>query len=131
MDYRLLANLVAVFHTTWIVILIGGIGLQFIFKWYRPIHLAVVTTTVVSQLIFLGCPLVALEQALRRQYDPDRSFIDSFVVHYLQKMFGIEVSLLMVTGMLAVVAIASFTIWVLPQLRRGGRYRSTSMNAQE
>ena len=123
MDYKLLANSVMVFHLLWVVILIGGGVMQFKLEWYRPIHTAVVTTTVLSQLIFLGCPLVVLENSLRRQYDPSTTFTGSFIAHYLQK-FGVEVSPLMVTLALAVIATTSFVIWVLPELRRGGQYQS-------
>lgn len=118
MNYKLLADAVFVFHMVWIVILLGGIGVQFRYEWDRPIHMAVVTITIVSQLIFLGCPLVALEQALRRKYDASNSFTGSFVVYYL-RFFGVEVSPTMVTGILAVIATTSFVIWVLPELHRG------------
>jgi energy-converting hydrogenase Eha subunit A len=78
------------------------------YKWYDRYHIVVVTSTIVSQLIFLGCPLVALENALREQYDPKVKFYGSFICHYLKEYFGFQISPEYITlALVGIVAISA------------------------
>ncbi len=88
--YRILADFVFWFHGVWTALLLGGIILSMKYKWYKRYHAVVLTSTIVSQLIFLGCPLVALENALRAQYDPKTTYTGSFICHYLKEHFGFQ-----------------------------------------
>ncbi len=60
------------------------------YKWYSRYHWVVLTSTITSQLIFLGCPLVALENAFRAQYDPKTTYTGSFICYYLKEHFGFQ-----------------------------------------
>lgn len=108
--YHFLADFVVVFHFVWVAALLGGWFLLR-FKWYQPIHLTLLATTIISQLLFLGCPLVALENSLRMKYDPDVVYNGSFVCHYIEEYFGYQLS----SGwiILALVVIALATGWVV------------------
>ena len=110
--YRKLANAVSVFHWIWVAILLGGISLQFAFQWYKPIHMIVLTTTIVSQVLWLGCPLVALENALRAKYDPKEMYYGSFICHYLKKRFGISMSPALITAQLVAMVVVSGILWI-------------------
>ena len=122
MPYRLLADAVVVLHFIWIMVLLGGIWFSLKYKRYRPIHLTVTLTTIVSQLIWLGCPLVALEETLRRQYDPTRKYAGSFTVYYLHHYFGVEVPPLAIIASLGIIAIiAIFTISIPSTEKNAGR----------
>lgn len=88
--YKRLADVVAILHWIVIVYLILGGGLQLLFPGYAIYHLIFVITVGLSQLIWLGCPLVALENALRAKYDPDTRYYGSFTYHALKKL-GINV----------------------------------------
>ncbi|NTW13931.1 MAG: DUF2784 domain-containing protein [Candidatus Moranbacteria bacterium] len=108
--YRVLADAVEVFHWVWIVLMMAGIPLQFIYPPYAPIHLTIVTATIISQILWLGCPLVALENALRAKYDPRRTYTGSFVCHFLKKRFNITVSPLVIVIQLVLVAGISIVV---------------------
>ncbi len=112
--YRIFADFVFWFHWVWIALFLGGIVLLMKYKWYKRYHAVVLTSTIVSQVIFLGCPLVALENALRAQYDPKEEFSGSFVCHYLKEYFGFQIPPEYIT--LALVGIV--TISALIFLRR-------------
>lgn len=108
--YRILADFVFGFHLVWIALLLGGTILSINYKWYRRYHAAALAGTIVSQLIFLGCPLTALEDALRMQYDPKVKFSvsGSFVCHYLKEYFGFQISPKYITLALAgIIAISA------------------------
>lgn len=110
--YRKLANIVFWFHWIWVAIILGSWITAAIFPWCRPIYLAVVTTTVISQVLWLGCPLVALENALRAKYDPSKVYSGSFICHYIKKQFGVRMSPLVITAQLAITMVASVIFWV-------------------
>ena len=88
--YRILADTVFWFHLVWVVLLVSGGFIAMKYKWFRQFKLIAVMTTIVSQLLFLGCPLSALENALRVQYDPTETFTGSFVCYYLKMYFGFQ-----------------------------------------
>lgn len=110
--YRKLANATFWFHWIWVAILLGGIPMQITFQWYKPVHMVVLTTTLVSQLLWLGCPLVALENAFRAKYDPNTTYSGSFICHYLKKRFGISVSPTIIIVQLVAMAIVSGIMWI-------------------
>ena len=106
--YRVLADFVFWFHGVWIVLFLGGIVLSMKYRWYKRYHAVVVTSTIVSQLIFMGCPLVALENMLRMQYDPKTKFSGSFICHYLKEYFGFQISPEYITlALVGIVAISA------------------------
>lgn len=110
--YKWLANVTFGFHLLWILVLLGGLGLQYILPWYEKFHLAAVMTTIVSQVLWLGCPLTTLECALRRKYDKETSYYGSFIAYFLNKYFGINISSKVVIAQLAIVAIISIYLAV-------------------
>jgi len=93
-----LGKTIFAFHMLWVVILIGGGVVSIAVGWYRPIHFAVVGVTVVSQLLFLGCPLTTLEVALRNYGGKSiEGFKGGFLIHYLDKRFGLRPSVVALT----------------------------------
>jgi hypothetical protein len=89
--YRIAATITMVFHWVWAALLLIGIPIQLAVPGYRPFHLAAVTVTILSQLLWLGCPLMALENAFRSKYDSRATYTGSFLCHYLRKWLGIRV----------------------------------------
>ena len=108
--YRLLTDFVVVFHFVWVAVLLGGWFL-YRFKWWRPIQVTLVLTTIISQVLFLGCPLVVLENSLRMKYDPQAVYKGSFICHYIEEYLGYQLSPGWIT--LALVVIAFITGWVV------------------
>ncbi|MBP6855625.1 MAG: DUF2784 family protein [Candidatus Pacebacteria bacterium] len=109
--YRKLADATACLHLIWIVMLVAGILLEFVFHlgWYRPINIVVFTTTIVSQLLWLGCPLTALEKTLRARCDSSTTYSGSFTCHYL-KRFGIKVHPMIIAAQLVATLIISIVL---------------------
>lgn len=112
--YRKLANATVVIHIIWIIIMIVGIPMFFIFDWYRPIFMTVTYSTFILQVIFQGCPLVALETAFQKKYDPDQSYYGSFICGFLDRKFGIKVPPFVIVGILVFMLITSsiFFFWL-------------------
>ena len=106
--YRILADFVFWFHWVWTALLPVGLVLSMKYEWYRRYYAVMVMSTLVSQLIFLGCPLVALENALRVQYDPKAKFGGSFICHYLKEYFGFQIAPEYITlALVGIVAISA------------------------
>ena len=110
--YRRLANAVFLFHWFWIALLLGGVFIQTTFEWYKPIQMIVVTSSVAAQIIWLGCPLVALENALRAKYNPDERYYGSFVCYYLRRWLGVKVPPILITATLVIIVATSAFVWL-------------------
>ncbi len=122
--YRILADLVKWFTLMWAGVLIGGFVLSVMFKeyykklkYFRLCYEVALISTFFWFIIFLGSPFIALENALRMQYDPKLNFSSvSLTIHFLEKCFGLQVS----PGYIALMTIAVLAIsYVLVSLARG------------
>ena len=114
--FKALADAVAVLHVAIIVFLLSAaFGYKtWIFSKYtivRRLHIGTVAVTMLSQLIFLGCPLTTLEQSLRHQYDPTTYYYGSFVAHLLLKYANVQVSSILVTTGIWLLVLVSFVGW--------------------
>ncbi|NTW14615.1 MAG: DUF2784 domain-containing protein [Candidatus Moranbacteria bacterium] len=116
--YRILADSVMWFHWFWIALMLGGIFFSINHPWYVPFHGLIIATTITGQILFLGCPLVALESALRRKYDPSVSYTGSFTCHYLNEWFGIVVSPQVMVVILLVISLIYLAIMIAHHIRR-------------
>jgi hypothetical protein len=101
--YRLLVDIVFWFHWVWIAILILSGFLSVIQPRYAKFSFVLVGTTLVSQVLFLGCPLVALENTLRAQYDPKTEVFGSFICHWVKEWGGYTVPPEIITGSLLLI----------------------------
>ena len=110
--YRFLADAVSGFHYFWIVLLLSGVILQLVFPWYGPINAVILAITIVSQIVWLGCPLVTLENAFRKKYDPYACFSGSFVCNRLKKWFGVEPRPWMIIATLAAISVLTIFFYL-------------------
>jgi|GEM_PF-3838014 len=112
--YLFFADFVFWFH--WVVVAIIVVGGILIWKcprltWFRILHLTTALSTVTSQLIWQGCPLVTLENALRRKDgDLNHIYFGSFLCYYLKTKFGIEVQPETIIFGLVIVTIISLIV---------------------
>jgi cell division protein FtsW (lipid II flippase) len=90
--YEKLADGVMVFHLVWIVILLGGIYLSIRYEWYKPVHFVVLSSTILSQILFLGCPIVQLESSIRQKVGETNCMDGGFICHYSKQWLGITMS---------------------------------------
>ena len=105
--YRILANSVALIHWLLIVLLFTGFFISKKYPGYEKYHLFLTLATIISQVVFLGCPLVVLENSLRRQYDPKATFNGSFVCYYVETYLGHKIPPQYITVILIIIVIAS------------------------
>ncbi len=83
MSKKTLADIVFWFHMVWIGVLLSVIFLP---PHLQFLHTIAASATIASQVLWGGCPLVTLENALR-----DDPYTGSFTAYLLHKTFGIEV----------------------------------------
>ncbi len=90
--YQVLAVALDIFHLVWIGVMITTCILSIIPKrpLFKKIYLIVIGTTILLQIVFLGCPLTVLSQALRQCDDPSFSFDGGFTAFILRNYFGIH-----------------------------------------
>ena len=110
--YRILANAIFVLHWSWVAFLIGISIVSLYFPWYRPIFAAAVIATVLSQIIWLGCPLMEVEYIFRRKYNPSETYKPSFVCYYLKKWFSINVHPALITAQLVAMLAVSLYLCI-------------------
>jgi len=107
MPYEQLADAVFWFHMVWVMYLLVGSWLFMVWKRFVPYYVVSVVTTVLGQLLWLGCPLVTLENTLRAMADHSYRPIDHFIVHYAKQYFGLEILPLFITMSLVVIFVLS------------------------
>jgi hypothetical protein len=84
---------------SWVCLLLAGIPFHYFYPWYEQIQLVVVSTTITSQILFLGCPLSTLEWKLRQ----DENF--GSLTSYLLERAGIDLNATVVSvSLLLIVA---------------------------
>jgi hypothetical protein len=99
--YKVIINGVDYFHTFWTALLFFGLLLFFKFKWYRPIHITVVSSTIIGQILFFGdCPISRLRIAICEKVNLGETMDGGFICHYLQKYLGIQPSPEIITAIL-------------------------------
>lgn len=111
--YGILANIVTVIHFVVIVFMIGGVLLPK--KWQRTkikiFHSYFAIMVLVVQVIYgFKCPLVVLEEYLRKLDNPDYVIkMTPFTERLFMKLFGISISsnvIICIIALLAVLGIA-------------------------
>ena len=109
-----------VFHLFWVVLILGGFFVGMVWKTYMPFHTTVVSTTICGQILFLGCPIVYVQQLIRKNYmGANEGFTGSFTGYLLDRYFGFSPSPLVVAGIVAAVLVLNlFFIVIQPRLNR-------------
>jgi len=108
--YRILADIVCCFHAFWAILILSGIFVAMRWRWYMPYHCIALISTAVSQVLFLGCPLTALENSLRASYDPKAVHTGSFTCYCLERYFGYKIQPEIVTLVLLIIITLSVLV---------------------
>lgn len=114
LGYKLLADFLAAIHLAWIFLLLGGTFYIFLNENYIKYHLIIVSGTLFFNLLLGGCPLTWWEERARKIWDP-RSYYhpNSFIVTYIHKTFGKNITPQQINWVLIGVKIFSYTASVL------------------
>jgi len=127
MSYKILADVIVVIHFLWIIFMIMGFVLTmaafrwkklFDLFWLRTIHLAGIVFVATLGILGEYCPLTVWEAALRERHDPNAAYAGSFIVHLIEQVVYPNVSPMVVTLPVIMMAVATLIIYVLrPPLR--------------
>lgn len=99
-----LADFVFWFHVFWVGLLVGGLAGVW-WPWWRQAHLYLIIATITSQIVFMGCPLVVLEEKIRGHGNGG-----SFTAYCLERWCGTKINSWMVLGALIIIFFGS--IWM-------------------
>jgi hypothetical protein len=111
-DYKEASIMVEWFHWIWIALLVSGLFIKGAFPWYAHIHNAVVATTVMSQILWLGCPIVAIQEDLMAKYDHHKHLHGSLTCYLIEKFFDIKVPWQMIASQLAITMVATLLFFL-------------------
>ena len=105
------------------ILTLSGFFYKRFFDWwlFRTLHLCGITY--VGLLAFLReyCPLTILENTLRAKYNPDLTYLCSFIVHYIEKLVYPDVNpsiILVPTIFIVVFTIVVFIIKPPAEIKR-------------
>ena len=110
MFYKIAADIVVLLHFLWIVFLIFGAVIGKRYKWVKNFHIGGMTFTLIIQIFGWYCPLTHLEFWLRQMHDPSLTYSGSFIIHYVEKVVYINLS--MRTIFIMTVALLLINAWI-------------------
>ena len=89
--YRAGANLIVLIHFFWTLLLMGGAIFMFFARWYALVQIILMSFTLLIALPFgRTCPLTLFEEWLRKKIDPAYTNNRSYMVTYINKIFGTQ-----------------------------------------
>lgn len=118
MNYRLLADLLVVFHFSVVLFVIGGAVLLLWRRWVAWVHLPVVAWVIFAECFQYLCPLTYLENWLRERGGAG-TYRGDFVAHYIMPVLypaGLTPRIQVLFGML--VFLINATLYTIAFLRR-------------
>lgn len=110
--YKKLANLVYWFHLLWIAVMVVGGAFQFFYTTFQRIYFAMVAMMAISQILWMGCALTALESALRAKDDPNYIQGGSFICSCVKRWFGVNIPPSVITISLLAIMVISLTVFL-------------------
>jgi|GEM_PF-6181780 len=113
-QYKLGANAVVVIHVAWTVLIFAGAIFVLFNPWYSPFQIGVIGFTLLLALPFgMVCPLTKLEERLRKKVDPSYTNHGSYLMTYMNKIFGTRFTKSSLAISVAVLYIISIAISIL------------------
>lgn len=111
--YLYLAKTVRWFHVLWIVSMLVIASLAMKWTFLLPISMAITLTTIISQVIWKGCPLVLLENTLHKKYDPEHEITGSFLAKGIRELFSVDVPTWLIFSQLVLLFVITLIINLL------------------
>lgn len=110
MLYKIFADIVVLIHFFWIVFLFLGAVWGVKNKSIRVIHLSGLFFAVLLQVLGWYCPLTHLELWLRSKHNTILTYGGSFIIHYLEKLVYLQISMTMV--LVFTILLCVFSLWI-------------------
>ena len=130
MPYRLLADLIVMIHSAWILFVLRGFILtlrgflhkEFFERWlFRTLHLFGIAYVSILAMMGKYCPLTIWENTLRAKYDPRLTYPGSFMIYYVEKFVYPDINPLFIqipTTFIAIFTVAVFIIRPPKKIKR-------------
>lgn len=112
MIYKILADIIVIFHFLWIVFLISGAFFVRKYRFLKFFHISRLAYALIIQIFDLYCPLTYLETWLRAKHDPSLNYEGSFISYYLEKLIYIEISNLIIVALTFVLVTFNFIFYL-------------------
>ena len=93
MLYRVLADLTVLVHSLWVGFILLGALWGRRNRIVRNVHLSGLGLAIFLNLMGWYCPLTYLELWLRQRHSPGLGYPGSFIVHYLEELIYVQVSM--------------------------------------
>ncbi len=126
MIYKLLADIILIFHLFWIVFMLVGFvftfytvfltkNKKFLDWWvFRTLHLLGIFYVGSLNVLNKYCPLTILENHLRMRYSQYSSYPDSFfIVYYIEKLVYPDVNSLIIQIPTLFIAVVTLIVFVV------------------
>jgi hypothetical protein len=109
--YKTGANAILALHVLWTAILFCGAVFVIFAPWYAVYQIIAISFTLLISLPLGGvCPLTLVEERLRKKVDPSFTNDGSYLVTYLNKIFGAKFKKKSILKIVAILYIASIGI---------------------
>lgn len=102
MVWKILTDVTVALHGLWVVTVVAGPLVAWRHRLFRAVHLGMLWWTFLILASGIYCPVNELENSFRVHYDPGTAYSSGFVVHYVGRMAGWDLTQpQVVTGMVA------------------------------
>lgn len=125
MEFKLLADLMVLFHLLWILFLFFGAFWGVRIRAVRILHLFGLALALYTQLLDRYCPLTHLEVYLRSRQNPAATYSGSFLIYYIEKVVYLEISYVLI--LIATVFLCGFNLFYYLSYRRKRSIESSSL----
>ncbi len=119
MLYKVAADVIVLIHFLWIIFLLFGALWGVRNRIVKIIHLSGLLFAIVIQVFGWYCPLTHLEFWLRSKHNPTLIYGGSFIIHYLEKLVYLQISMTMV--LIFTIFLCMFSLWIY--LGKGSKTR--------
>jgi hypothetical protein len=125
MGFKILADLMVLFHFLWILFLFLGFFWGIRFRTVRLFHLFGLALAFYIQLFDRYCPLTHLELYFRSRHAPISYYSGSFIIYYMEKIIYLQVPQIIV--LIATVFLCIFNLlYYLGYFRKKGNNASVN-----
>jgi hypothetical protein len=125
MGYKILADLMVLFHFLWILFLFFGVFWGIRYKAVRLFHFFGLGFAFFIQLFNWYCPLTHLELYFRSKHDPISYYSGSFIIYYMERIIYLQVPQYLI--LIATIFLCALNLLLyLAYFRKGGAKKGIS-----
>lgn len=88
--YKIIGDLIVLFHLAWILFLIFGALIGCRIRGLMWLHLGGLGFSILLQVFSAPCPLTTLEVWVHERHDPQLAYPGSFIAHYAEELVYLQ-----------------------------------------